>query len=283
VSKAWRAATPAPAALDITLPYRELGVIPFSSMQTFNPNVSCNSNDNPTAFIVDHINGHVTRFNICTAETLATINVTSRPLQVRVTPDGGQAIVTSYDHGITFIDTSTNQITGVLQPDILASGLAISSDGSYALVTNYDDVAPYLTIVDIATQSVLGNIPLDREYPQSVFLNPDNTLAWVTYPWVNAVEVIDILTEPDWDSGLYCQRGRDGPGDRHRDVSDHGICAGRFGHLRSAGLAGRPSDYRQQLFGQLGHIIRCEIRAIQRDDAQRSFSPRHRIRADSLI
>jgi DNA-binding beta-propeller fold protein YncE len=190
-----RAATvPAPGALNLTLPYRELGIVPFSSVQSVNPSVTCASGTNPSAFVVDHINGTVSRFNPCTAQTITTINVTSRPLQVRVTPDGSQAIVTSYDNAITFIDTATNQITNVLQPNILASGLAISSDGSYALVTNYDNVAPYLAVVDIASQSITGTIPLDRQYPQSVFLNPDNTLAWVTYPWVNAVEVIDILT-----------------------------------------------------------------------------------------
>jgi YVTN family beta-propeller protein len=30
--------------------------------------------------------------------------------------------------------------------------------------------------------------------PQSVFLNPDATLAWVSYPFENFVEVIDVMT-----------------------------------------------------------------------------------------
>ncbi len=188
------APAPAPAALNFTLPYRELGIVPFSPVQNVNPNVSCSSSANPTAFIVDHINSVVTRFNLCTGQTIATIPVTSSPLQVRVTPDGSEAIVTSYDNGITFIDTATNQITSALHPTIFASGLVISSDGSYALVTNYDNAAPYLAIVDIGSKSILGNIPLDQQFPQSVFLNPDNTLAWVTYPWVNSVEVVDILS-----------------------------------------------------------------------------------------
>jgi YVTN family beta-propeller protein len=188
------AASPAPGSFAFTVPYRELGVVPFSPIQNVNPNVSCNSELNPTAFLVDHLRGTVTRFNMCNGQPVATLNVVSHPLQVRVTPDGSQAIVTSYDNGITFISTATNQITNVLQPNILASGLVISADGSYALVTNYDNVVPYLAVVDIASQSITGQIPLDQAYPQSVFLNPDNTLAWVTYPWVNVVEAIDLLT-----------------------------------------------------------------------------------------
>ncbi|HEX5227380.1 MAG TPA: YncE family protein [Bryobacteraceae bacterium] len=184
----------APGSFALTVPYRELGVVPFSPVKNVNPNVSCNTAVNPTAFLVDHLNAKVTRFNMCTGQTVATINVVSHPLQVRVTPDGSQAIVTSYDNGITFISTTTNQITKVLQPGLLASGLAISADGSYALVTNYDDLNPYLAVVDIASQSVTSQIPLTTEFPQSVFLNPDNTLAWVTFPWDNVIYVIDVLS-----------------------------------------------------------------------------------------
>jgi len=39
-----------------------------------------------------------------------------------------------------------------------------------------------------------GRIQLDTEYPESIFINPDGTLAWITYPWDNTVEVMDILT-----------------------------------------------------------------------------------------
>ena len=150
---------------------------------------------NPTAFAVDHINATVTRYEICTSQSLAVINVPTRPLQVRVTPDGSQAIVTSYDNAITFIDTATDQITKTIQtPGFYPSGLAIAPDGSYALVTNYFDSGQSPAIVDIASKTITGSIPLDTIFPQSVFLNRDATLAWVTYPWNDTVEAIDILT-----------------------------------------------------------------------------------------
>ncbi|HEX6894361.1 MAG TPA: YncE family protein, partial [Bryobacteraceae bacterium] len=74
-------------------------------------------------------------------------------------------------------------------------GLAIAPDGTYALATNY--LTPpdsYLAVVDIDSKQIKKKIPLDRPYPQSVYINPDGTLAWVTYPWNSSVEVIDILT-----------------------------------------------------------------------------------------
>ena len=155
----------------------------------------CNSQLNPTMLAIDHLGGQVNRLNMCSGAAVTSISVPSNPLQVRVTPDGSQAIVTSYDNAISFIDTTTNAVTVLpTDPNTFPSGLAISPDGSYALVTNYLDVAPALLVVDVASKSITSTISLDQIFPQSVYLNPDATLAWVTYPWVNEVEVIDILT-----------------------------------------------------------------------------------------
>ncbi|HLG99199.1 MAG TPA: YncE family protein [Bryobacteraceae bacterium] len=189
-------AGPAGAAYEVTLPYRALPFLPFFPQTAPMISTSCASQLNPTGFAVDHVNGTVTKYAVCTSQPLGSVNVTSRPLQIRVTPDGSQAIVTSYDNGITFIDTATNQVTKAIRtdPGFFPSGIAISPGGSYALVTNYYDTAPELAVLNIATKSIAGFIPLDTPFPQSVFINPDATLAWVTYPWNNVVEVIDILT-----------------------------------------------------------------------------------------
>ena len=144
-----------------------------------------------------HIDATVNRYNLCTGASIATISVAPLPLQVRVTPDGAQAIVTSYQNAITFIDTNTNKVSAKIQtdPNFTPSGIAIAPDGSYALVTNYE--APplaYLAVVDIPSKTVTRKITLDTAFPQSVYLNPDGLLAWVTYPWNSRVDVIDILT-----------------------------------------------------------------------------------------
>jgi|HubBroStandDraft_3_1064219.scaffolds.fasta_scaffold20742_1 hypothetical protein len=193
-------AVSASTAFQFVLPWRSLPAPPLYIPSDIPPyTVSCMSQLNPTAFWIDHINGTVTLENMCTSAPLGTLNVTSNPLQVGVTPDGSTAIVTSYDSGITFVDTTSNQIVTTIQtgPSFTPSGLAISPDGSYALVTNYEPAGlggAALAVVDIAKASIVSMIPLDQDYPQSVFLNPDATLIWVTYPFENAVEVIDVMT-----------------------------------------------------------------------------------------
>jgi DNA-binding beta-propeller fold protein YncE len=188
----------AASAFPRTVPFR---LFPFTTffnisgvpLPTSTP--QCNSQLNPTMLAIDHLGGQVNRLNMCSSASVTTIAVPSNPLQVRVTPDGSQAIVTSYDNAISFINTTTNAVTVLpTDPNTFPSGLAISPDGSYALVTNYLDVSPALLVVDIASKSVTNTISLDQIFPQSVYLNPDATLAWVTYPWVNTVEVIDLLT-----------------------------------------------------------------------------------------
>ena len=194
-----RAATPAPSAFQFVLPWRALPAPPlYDTADIPHFTVSCMSELHPTAFWIDHINGTATKEDMCTFAPLATFNITPNPLQVEVVPDGSMAVTTSYNSGITFIDTTTNQIVKTIQtdPSFTPSGLTISPDGSYALVTNYEPAGQgaELAVVDIASKSIVNTIHLDRDYPQSVYLNPDATLIWITYPFVNVVEVIDVMT-----------------------------------------------------------------------------------------
>lgn len=188
--------TPGTAAFTPTVPYRSFPLPRLFPSSASPAGVSCEGSVSPSGFIVFHLDGNVVRTNMCTGDILATISVTSNPLQVQVTPDGKWAIVTSYDNAINFIDTSTNKVANVIHTDLdtFPSGLAISSDGSFALVTSYIDDNPALLVMDLPTQAITRRIRLDRQYPQSVFLSPDGTLAWVTYPFDNVVEVIDVMT-----------------------------------------------------------------------------------------
>jgi YVTN family beta-propeller protein len=49
-------------------------------------------------------------------------------------------------------------------------------------------------VIDIASRTLTSTFPLDTDYPRSVYINPDATLAWVVYPFNNQVEAIDLLT-----------------------------------------------------------------------------------------
>lgn len=198
VSLASARAVPTGSTFTFTLPFRDLPSGPLITEVPAPVPWACNSSVNPTMFRVFHIDNVVKRSNLCSGEPIATIPVPDLPLQIRVTPDGSQAIVTSYSGAVTFINTGTNTVSSSIHPNdpnFAPSGIAISPDGSYALVANY--LAPpysYLAVIDVAGMRIRGKIPLDAEYPESVFINPDATLAWVTYPWDNTVEVVDILT-----------------------------------------------------------------------------------------
>ena len=194
-------ASPAPT-FTFTVPFRDLPAGPLLTEVTSPVSWACNSSVNPTMFRVLHVENVVKRYNSCTLAPIATIPVPDLPLQIRVTPDGSQAIVTSFSGAITFINTATNAVSGSIRvptdPNFAPSGIAIAPDGSYALVSNYpattNTAYSYLSVVDIPSMKITSKIALAIEGPESVFINPDGTLAWAVHPWDNAVEVVDILT-----------------------------------------------------------------------------------------
>ncbi len=196
--------SPAPQAnsgssFTYTLPFRLLPGGPLPSEATSATPFTCNSSINPTMFRVYHTDNVVDRYDLCKGTVITTINVPQLPLQVRVTPDGAQAIVTSYGGAISFIDTTSNAISGSItnssDPNFTPSGVAISPNGQFALVTNYEQPPDsYVVVVDPASKTIMSKIPLDTEYPESIFISPDGLLAWITFPWDNVVEVMDILT-----------------------------------------------------------------------------------------
>jgi len=194
-----KAAARGAGGFSLTLPYRVLPAAPLLLGSPPAVQAQCLASANPTYYETAHIDAVVRKFNACTGAVIATVNVNSLPLQVRVTPDGSQAIVTHFSSSISFIDTAGNTVSGVLQTPLTftPSGLAISPDGSYALVTNLEPAGAggaAIGVVDIASRTLTSMIPLDIDYPQSVFINPDATLAWVVYPFNGAVQVIDLLT-----------------------------------------------------------------------------------------
>jgi YVTN family beta-propeller protein len=148
-------------------------------------------------FRVNHDAGTVTRISGCPLTVAVSIPVASRPLQAELTPDSKTLVVTSYDNAITFIDTGTNQVTGTLQTsvDIFPSGIAITADGSTAYVTSFIDVNPQLLLVDLRTRQISGTLRLGAQFPQNVFLGPDETTAWITFPLANQIYVVDTLTK----------------------------------------------------------------------------------------
>lgn len=170
---------------------------PLSAGVTVTSSNGCDPGQTYLYFRVNHFDNSVTRYDGCPMQITATIPVTAtKPLQAALTPDNSTLIVTSYNHGITFIDTSTNRVTKTLTTDtkVYPSGIAIGLDGSVAYVTSLIDDFPQVVILDVKNQQVVGSIPIPDVYPHSVYFSPDGTIAMVTCPFANYVYVIDVFT-----------------------------------------------------------------------------------------
>lgn len=146
-------------------------------------------------FYVNHFAGTVTRGTACGGDISAVIPVGSNPLKIAVTPDGSLILVTMYDGGVAYIDPKTNQVVFTLPTPagVHPSGLAISADGTLAYITSYIDINPEVLVINIAQRQIIATIPVTT-YPQSVYLTPDGMLAYVTFPFDNAIYVIDTFT-----------------------------------------------------------------------------------------
>ena len=147
------------------------------------------------AYLVNHIQGTVTAFGFCPMQVFKEINVPPLPLQVAVTPDGSQALVTSYSGALTFIDTATNTVRGTLDlGNYNPSGIAISPDSTRAYVTHYLDSLPALLVIDVPNRKLLSTIALPQPYPRVVVLTPDGSQAWINYYSNRIVTIVDLTS-----------------------------------------------------------------------------------------
>lgn len=184
------AATGPPEVLDLPLGP------PLSAGTTVTSANGCDPDQTYRIFRVDHFDNSVTRFDGCPMQLTATIPIVAPgPLQAALTADNSTLVVTSYNQGITFIDTATNTVTKTLftNGSVFPSGIAIRNDG-LAYVTSLIDNNPAVLVMNANTRTILGTISIPVAYPHSVYFTPDGTTALVTCPITNYVFVIDVLT-----------------------------------------------------------------------------------------
>ncbi len=147
----------------------------------------------PDILQVNHVNSLVTRLTTCPFAVKKTIRVASRPLQIAITPDGQMALVTSFDNAINFIDLNTNTVVFTLSVFFNPHGIAITSDGKTAYVASFDNINSLIATIDIASRTVTKTVQTNA-YPQSVFLSPDDSQLYITFPFGNAMFIMDTMT-----------------------------------------------------------------------------------------
>jgi DNA-binding beta-propeller fold protein YncE len=187
----------APASFPVgSLPlFRDIPFEPLYPAAVIPPPPPCDASKNSQILLVNHGTDTVTRLNACSGAVIAKISVATRPLQLDVTPDGATALVTSFDNTVSFINLGTNTVAFRLSTtsDINPDGIVISPDGSLAYVTSFNDINPSVQVIDIAQRKIVASLRLNT-YPQSVFITPDGSQLWVSFPFNNEVDVIDTLT-----------------------------------------------------------------------------------------
>jgi len=134
---------------------------------------------------------------------LATLQITLGLTNVDAQPF---AYVTNYNsHDVSVIDTSTNTEVLPRIPVPFPAGMAITPDGAFAYVTNYNLNSPNVSVIDTSTNTeVLPRIPVGLA-PLGVAITPDGAFAYVvnqtTSPSGNAtpsnVSVIDTSTNTE--------------------------------------------------------------------------------------
>lgn len=155
--------------------------------------------------------GVVEKYDAITFERLGRVQVGSSPAQVAVSSDGATLFVSNFTtlssqpEPIHRVDAATMSVTAVIERAGYAPhGVALSPDGRFVYTTNaYGDD---LSIIDVATNEVVGRIPVAADVPpvpvgpakyepyQGTF-GTDPNLFWFTCRASAEVRVVDVATE----------------------------------------------------------------------------------------
>jgi YVTN family beta-propeller protein len=188
------------ATFQIQDEYPNLLPIPFTPLFSLTAlaNYTSACNPNVSFYMANYNNSTVTHLAACPLAVIKVIQVPSNPVQVRITPDGATAVVTTYNNVVAFISTATDTVTTLSTSLYNPYGVAISPDGTKAYVTSYGVGAsgqPVIFVINMATRQLMPQtLEFTQGSPKSIFLTPDGALAWVNSTQSSAIQVIDTLT-----------------------------------------------------------------------------------------
>ena len=128
-----------------------------------------------------------------TDEVSTTVNVGPTPHGLAITPDGSRVLVAGFGTDqVEAIDTGSNHIvwtTPLPQPH----NIAITPDGRTAYAGSQKQGSEALAIIDMATGSETGSIPLDHA-PRALNVSPDGADLVYTLAGVDTLQVLDLAS-----------------------------------------------------------------------------------------
>jgi YVTN family beta-propeller protein len=127
-------------------------------------------------------------------ETTRQIEVGKTPHGLAIQPDGNALVVAVYgEDRIAWFDTRTLQETGratVAKPHTVA----LTPDGRRAYVASQQPGQFALVVLDVATRTVVGRVPLTKP-PRDLEFDPDGSALYFTIAGEDAVQVLDPATD----------------------------------------------------------------------------------------
>jgi YVTN family beta-propeller protein len=132
----------------------------------------------------------VSIIDTATDTVATTIDAGSTPHGLAITPDGTRVLIAGFgSNQVEAIDTSTRRVmwqTPVLQPH----NLAITADGQTAYAASQPQDAPSIVILEVATGTQTGSVPLDHT-PRALNVSPDNQALVFTQAGVDSLQVLN--------------------------------------------------------------------------------------------
>jgi YVTN family beta-propeller protein len=135
--------------------------------------------------------------DIRTPGTSGKIILNNSAVWLDMTPDGLELYVTIADtREVVIIDTQSLVIVETLKTDTYPCTVAISSDGAYAYLTNFDETS--VDRFNVQTRSLVNRLNIEAvPHSHSVVFAPDNSRAYMTCRGSSAVAEIDMQSQTE--------------------------------------------------------------------------------------
>ena len=103
---------------------------------------------------------------------------------ITISPDGSRVYVTTYGSGLVkVISTATNTVVATITTGNIGLGLDVAPNGTRLYVATFPSAGSgstaYVSLIDTATNAVIGNIFGMPQFPSDVGVTPDGTRAYV--------------------------------------------------------------------------------------------------------
>lgn len=137
--------------------------------------------------------GQATLITTNNQKVAGVVKVGANPTAVVFSNDGAFAYVSNRNSNtVTIIDVNKRQAAGNLETGAGPTGLAISKDGEKLFVANAKDNS--ISIFDLVKRSRLQDVklPLDVDFPSSLFLMPDGEHVLVSSASTDAVGIFNV-------------------------------------------------------------------------------------------